>query len=78
MADKANNGSEGIDTLFSLTRRKRTLALAEMLDKNAMRNPATVRFALAGVVSAVDDSIIQAVARDVADYLRFRAQDMKD
>ena len=72
------NGSEGLDGLFSLTKRKRTVALADLLDKHGMRNPATVRFALAGVVTAMDSELVQNVARLVAHYLKAKAIKMED
>lgn len=66
------------ENIFDLTRRKRTEALAEVLNRTSNTTPGRIRFTLAGVVASMDAQVLQYVARVVADEMQKSALRMKD
>jgi hypothetical protein len=73
-----NGTDRSLDSLFGLSKKRRSQALLDMLERNRRRNPPTVRFALAGIVTALEGEFVQDVAAAVADVLRAKIAKMED
>jgi hypothetical protein len=63
----------GLESLFTVSPRRRVQHLLEMVERARNHHPRTARFVLAGVIATVDPETLTAVAEAMADALRKRA-----
>jgi hypothetical protein len=74
----ADSNGKGLDSLFELSSRRRLEHLAGMLERNRHRRPSAMRFALAGVLTALDGDLVGKAGDAVAAVLRAKIAELPD